>query len=68
MKGIPITVDLDEGRFAEFACVACHAELAKLTVATPARLYVVSLDCVECSEQLVEFDQFRGITMERMAS
>ncbi len=59
---VPVTVDLDEGRFANFACIKCRTEVSRLGIARPARLYIASLDCVDCGEQLAEFDQFLGIT------
>ena len=60
---IHLHVDLDEGRVARgFACLGCRgvADDAEYSVAMPAAMYVASLDCVECGEQLVAFDAFKG--------
>ena len=58
-----ITADFDEGRYVrDLCCLNCHDEVtARLAVASPARMYVVSLDCGKCLEQLVEFDQFTEV-------
>ena len=59
MSNTHITVDLEEGRYLPLCCIACREEVvAKLAMASPVRMYVVALDCEECGESLVEFDQF----------
>ena len=56
--------DIDDngnGVMSGLCCVACREEIvAKFGVATPFRLYVGSVDCLECGEQLVKYDVLTG--------
>ena len=50
-------MDLNEGRFLEIGCLECrHDVLASISIATPVRMFIVSLDCDECGTQLIEWD------------
>jgi hypothetical protein len=58
-----VTIDLDEGRYADLACRACWGSSAVYDIADhqPAYAYIATLRCKECGAQLVEFNAF---TME----
>ncbi len=59
---IPVTMDLDEGRFMRIGCVGCQRDVrATITIAVPFRMYDIALDCDECGEQLVVADMFMGV-------
>jgi len=59
---IGVHVDLDEGRYVEMGCLSCkEVGWARLSVATPLRYYMVSLNCRHCGEEFAEFDQFIGV-------
>ena len=62
-RPIPITLDLDEGRYVDLGCLHCHADTrGRLGVAVPLRVYIVCLWCSQCGEQIVEWDGFMGVT------
>ncbi len=60
---VPVSMDLDEGRFLKIGCMACRGESqsAYIRVASPIRAYWLSADCEDCGEVLFEFDQFMGV-------
>jgi ribosomal protein S27E len=60
---VPVSLDLNEGRFLEIGCVECKTDVnTRLAKSQRFPVYFVSLDCPSCGEELVEFDTFMGVT------
>ena len=59
---VPVTLDIDEGRYLRIGCLSCHADRrATLQIATPVSMYFIAPCCDECGDQIVVVDQFMGV-------
>jgi|SRR5215510_300015 len=56
-----IIFEADEGRYVDICCMICHkhgehSERGVLDMAFPVRMYISAICCLNCGEQLQEFD------------
>jgi hypothetical protein len=70
---INISFDADEGQWVTICCLSCRKDIeyqdkimdvARVSIATPVRMYIACLECIDCGEELIEYDAFSHEVIE----